>query len=195
MGRMWQKLAEAFASSGHAVTIVARSFNGQPEEELSSGVRYIRCGGFSQSGYMVCDVIRDLIYSLRTLLTIPSGDILVINDLCLPIVAAWRPNLGRIVVSANRMPKGQYRFYRGISLIAAASGSVSSAVSRQCPHLAPVVKTIPNPTDVNIFRPAELEFDASSGIKILYVGRIHREKGLGLLIEAVSRGISCSSEY
>src|SRR5437763_1251260 len=60
--RLWQGLAEEFARRGHDVCIVARSFTGQPSEEIIRDVRYIRWGGFSQSLSIYVDLLRDFLY-------------------------------------------------------------------------------------------------------------------------------------
>lgn len=98
---------------------------------------------------------RDLSYSFRVARRLPAADILVTNDFWLPAVAASvRPSAGRVVVSANRFPKGQYRLYRGSATIAAASTVVGREVARQCPALESRIRVIPNPIDTRTFRAA-----------------------------------------
>ena len=106
--RMWQGLAEQFALAGHEVTVFAREFSGQPERETIAGVRYLRWGGFDQSLSVRRDLLKDLAYAMRAVRRLPSADILITNDFWLPVFAARRRSVGRVVVNANRFPKGQF---------------------------------------------------------------------------------------
>jgi glycosyltransferase involved in cell wall biosynthesis len=184
--RLWQGLAEEFAKSGHQVRILCRSYPGQPQTEIINGVEYIRSGGLPQSTNIVLDLLKDLLYALLTFPTLPPSDILVINDFWLPIFAALRPKVGLIFVNAARYPKGQYRLYGGVARFAAVSRPVQEAIAQECPAAIPRIKVIPNPIDTNIFYPAiSLRVEQKEQV-ILYVGRIHPEKGIHLLLDAFS---------
>jgi glycosyltransferase involved in cell wall biosynthesis len=184
MVRVWQGLAETFASKGHTVTIVARAYNGQPQYEIINGVNYIRSGGFSQSRNIFLDLVKDLIYALKTTPLLPQADIIVINDFWLPVLAQWlRPNAGRIVINVNRFPKRQFFLYSGVARLAAASNLIKEAITDQCPSLASKIRVFSNPIDTDVFSPP-LARPNKSDKTILYAGRIHPEKGLHILIEA-----------
>jgi glycosyltransferase involved in cell wall biosynthesis len=181
--RMWQGLAEQFSRAGHEVTIFARAFAGQPERETIAGVRYLRWGGFQQSLSVRKDLLKDLAYALRAVRRLPPADILVTNDFWLPVFAARRRSAGRVVVNANRFPKGQFWLYNKSVRIAAASSSVRDAIAAQCPALAGRTRVFPNPIDTSVFKPAPAR-SADSGPKtLLFVGRVHPEKGVHLLVE------------
>lgn len=183
--RLWQGLAEVFAARGHGVTIMARAYDGQPPREILNGVRYIRHGGFSQGRHIVLDLLKDFAYAARTTRLLPSADIVVINDFWLPVLAhRLRPDAGQIVINVNRFPKRQFFLYSGAARLAAASTSIRDAIVEQCPSLATRVRVFPNPTDTDVFfppTPSRLNRDDKT---ILYVGRIHPEKGIDLLIDA-----------
>ena len=188
MPRMWMGLAEAFARRGNDVCIVARGFEGQPEREVLRGVIYLRFGGGSQSRWIVADLLKDLAYAVRVALRLPRADILVTNSFWLPVVAAaLAPAAGRIVVNANRFPKGQYRLYRGAACIAAASASVRNEIARECPALAGRTVVIPNTVDGCFLRTAGDRRRAAERRTLLYEGRIHPEKGIHLLVDAFAR--------
>ena len=101
------------------------------------------------------------------------------------LLAGWlRPDSGLIVVSANRFPKGQYRFYNRVARVIAASKAIEKAICEQTPGIAERVRCIPNPFDTGTFA-APVRSGADRNEKtILYVGRIHPEKGLDVLIRA-----------
>jgi glycosyltransferase involved in cell wall biosynthesis len=184
--RLWQGLAEEFLAKGHHVTILCRSYPGQPQQEIINGVNYVRHGGFPQSTNIWWDLLKDLAYALMTFPTLPPANILIINDFWLPVFAVLRPKVGKIVINANRFPKGQYRLYAKTDYIAAASQAIQNAIVQQYPPAIPRIKVIPNPIDTNIFHPPSYSRSEQKEKVILYVGRIHPEKGINLLLDAFS---------
>lgn len=184
--RLWQGLAEEFAKKGHQVRILCRSYPGQPQTEIINGVQYLRRGGLPQSTNIFLDLFKDFFYAIFTFPTLPPADILVINDFWLPVFSALRPNIGKIVINANRFPKGQYQLYAKTALFAAASKVIQDAIAQQYPPAIPRIKVIPNPIDINIFHPPTYSRLKQEEKIILYVGRIHPEKGIHLLLDAFS---------
>lgn len=181
--RIWQGLAEEFAAKGHQVTIFCRAYSGQPQQEVIKGVRYFRFGGFPQSRSILLDLIKDFIYALQTTPLLRRSDILVINDFWLPVFASiFRPDAGRIVLHVGRFPKGQYPLYAGVSRFVALSTAIEKAISHQYPPAISRVRVIPNPVDIAQFHPSsDLEKNRKT---VLYVGRLHPEKGVHVLIDA-----------
>lgn len=182
--RMWQGLAEQFARAGHEVTVFARAFAGQPERETIEDVRYLRWSGFDQSLSVGKDLLKDLAYAVRACRRLPPGDILVTNDFWLPIFAARRHSIGRVVINANRFPKGQFWLYKRAARIAAASTAVRNAIAAQCPALADRTRVLPNPIDKGVFKPGPPRPAGVGSKTLLFVGRVHPEKGVHLLVEA-----------
>ena len=195
--RMWEGLAREFVKRGHEVTMFAREFPGQPREETLDGIRYVRCGGYAQSTSIKRDLLQCLLYALKTARHVPPGDVVVTNDFWMPAVLPWlKRSPGKIVVNANRFPKKQYWLYRNCAAIAAVSGAVAAALKEQTPSLANKVAVVPNAIDEVFLKETKgirdqetkrPEDDGTTGrvVKILYVGRIHPEKGLVLLASAL----------
>jgi glycosyltransferase involved in cell wall biosynthesis len=126
-----------------------------------------------------------------------------------------KPLVGKVVVNANRFPKKQYSLYSKCAAFAAVSGPVASALKEQTPSAAHRVAIVPNAVDEVFLRGSREqgarsgEQDQEIGgrgqetgdrgrgtsdretagdrraVRILYVGRIHPEKGLGLLAQAL----------
>ncbi|MBD2452885.1 glycosyltransferase family 4 protein [Nostoc sp. FACHB-87] len=186
--RLWQGLAEEFAKKGHQVKILCRSYPGQPDTEIINGVQYIRRGGLPQSTNITLDLIKDLFYALVTFPVLPPADILIINDFWLPVFASLRPQVGKIVINANRFPKGQYRsgLYVKTAFFAAASQIIKDSIIQEYPAATSRTKVIPNPIDTSIFSPPNRSRLAQKETVILYVGRVHPEKGIHLLLAAFS---------
>ncbi|MEB3280970.1 MAG: glycosyltransferase family 4 protein [Lyngbya sp.] len=186
-GRIWQGLAESFANQGHQVKILCRSYPGQPNHEIRNKVTYIRRGGLPQSTNIYLDLVKDFVYGLTTFPTLSSADILIINDFWLPFFAsAFRPDAGKIVIHAGRFPKGQYRLglYAGVTRFVALSRVIQEGIAQEYPAAISRMKIIPNPIDTSIFSPPTSPKVHREEKTILYVGRVHPEKGIHLLIDA-----------
>ncbi|MGC4095638.1 MAG: glycosyltransferase family 4 protein [Nitrospira sp.] len=184
--KIWQGLAEAFVARGHEVTIMARADARQAASESLNGVEYRRWGGYNQGRWIYVDLARDLAYALGLRRRLPPADILVTNDFWLPIFAAKSPRSGRVVVNCGRFPKNQYGLYRQASRLAAVSSAVGTAIAEQTPSVADKISVLPNPVDTRLFSPP-IQRSEQALKKMLYVGRIHPEKGLLLLIDAFKR--------
>jgi len=187
---MWHGLAKEFARRGHEVTILARAYPGQPESENTDGIRIVRWGGYDQGTNVRADLLRCLWYAVRAARRLPPGDIVVTNDFWMPVFAARRKKIsGKVVINANRFPKGQYGLYGSVDLVAGASRAVARAIQHQTPKLKDKIRVLPNPVDEAFLRPrAEIGYrisDIGKGqLTVIYVGRIHPEKGLDVLLEA-----------
>jgi len=183
--KMWHGLAGEFAKRGHEVCIYARRFPGQPDEEVLEGVRYLRAGGFSQGRSVALVLAKDFAYAIANTGGLPAADILVTNDFWLPVFAGWlRPSAGRIVINANRFPKGQFRLYAAAAAIAAASSAVRDAIAAEYPPLAARTFVAPNPVDTGLMHPGPEQHVAGGQRTLLFVGRVHPEKGVHLLADA-----------
>lgn len=182
--RRWQGVAEEFAAKGHQVTLLCRSYQGQPQQETINGVKYVRHSGFPQSRSIAWDLLKDFAYALAMVPVLPRADILVINDFWLPVFAALRPDAGQLVINAARFPKGQYRLYANAARFVVPSQAIQDAIAHQYPAATPRIRVIPNPINTRVFFPHSIPRPAKENKTILYVGRVHPEKGIHLLLDA-----------
>lgn len=190
MEKMWWDLARAFAAAGHETTSVSRHWRGWPNDGVREGVRCLRLPGHGHTRHLALNLLFDARWGLRVLRRLPPADILVTNTVLLPALATrLRPAAGRVVVSLNRMPKGQLRAYGGVARVQAPSSAVAEAARRQAPRLADRIRIVPNTIDLARLRggrdPADHAGDGP--VRIGYIGRIHPEKGLALLVAAARR--------
>jgi glycosyltransferase involved in cell wall biosynthesis len=122
---------------------------------------------------------------------LPAADVTVTNCFWLPallrITRRIRAGIGALNVHAQRFPKWQYRLYRGADRISTVSEVIASAIRQQAPGLASIIKIIPNPVDVEVFRPDGPSNRDAARRTILFTGRVHPEKGLELLVSAARR--------
>jgi len=177
--KIWFALGKEFARRGHQVTHISREHPALEQEEYASGVHYLRIPGFDVPRSLARLKWRDLRYSRRVLKVLPEADILVTNTFWLPVLAP-RVAKGKIYIHVARYPRGQMRFYGRAARLQTVSTVISNAICREAPKLAAKVKVIPNFVSRSGPPPAGKNREKC----VLYVGRLHPEKGVHLLIEA-----------
>ena len=187
--KMWYGLAPEFARAGHGVTYVSRRYPGLPDEETRDGVRHVRIPGFDAPKnkllYRACDAL----YALRARRALPAADIVITNTIWLPLLLRG-PRAGRLCVHVARFPKGQMRLYRHAARLQTVSQAVARAIAEELPAVAARVKVIPPylSSDPPALSPGDL--DAPREPWVLYLGRVHPEKGLDLLLRAFGEFIA-----
>lgn len=182
--KVWFALGGEFARRGNNVRHISRMFPSLPLEETINNVHHFRVRGFDAPSSLILLKLYDLIYSLNVVKCLPPSDILVTNTFWLPIVIRSK-RLGCLYVHVARYPKGQMKCYKHAARLQTVSRSVSQAIIAEGGINANMVQTIPYPI-LNL----EARNGKENGKKakqILFVGRLHPEKGLSLLIEAVLR--------
>jgi glycosyltransferase involved in cell wall biosynthesis len=179
--KVWFALGQEFARRGHEVVQISRMHSDLPQAEDIEGVKHIRIPGFSQPRSMVWLKFLDLIYSWRARRALAKADILVTNTFWLPLLIR-RSHCGLLYVHVARGPKGQMRWYGHAARLQAVSRAIADAIVAEAPQLREKVRVIPNAL---LFRPEENSITTQTKT-ILYVGRIHPEKGLELFLRALS---------
>jgi len=182
--KSWYQLARRFAARGHAVTIVSRRWPGWANDETVDGIRHLRLRGFDHSPKLWRNLLLDFLWSWRVFFALPAADIAVVNAVALPTwLGLLQPAAGKVVLLCGRMPKGQYRYYRRVARVLVPSRPVLDRLLAENPALAPVCRISGYPLDTQVLRrPAP---PAPGVLTIGYVGRLHQEKGLGLLAAAL----------
>jgi len=190
--KSWYNLGREFAARGHTVTMFSRQWRGFPREETSEGIRHVRLRGADHQRQLWRNLLLDFVWSVRVFCALPSADIVVVNAVALPMWLGWlRPRAGRVVIMTGRMPKGQYRRYRAIARVLAASSYVRDRVLAENPGLRPVARVCGYPIDwrglsqASAMSPPSIPVAQAGEVTLGFVGRIHTEKGLMLLSEAL----------
>jgi glycosyltransferase involved in cell wall biosynthesis len=184
--KVWFSLAPEFVKRGHDVVMVSRKMPGLPGEETIDGVKHLRVDGFDTPRSLVWLKFLDLIYSLRTMSILPRADIIVTNTFWLPILLR-NPKHGRVYVQVARYPKGQMRFYGNAARLQAPSHAVAQAIAVEAPRLAQKVSVVPNPVAESKSASPPPAINDRDKI-ILFVGRVHPEKGVHVLVDAFASG-------
>jgi glycosyltransferase involved in cell wall biosynthesis len=184
--KSWHQLALEFARCGHEVTIVSRTWRGWPERETRDGVHHLRLRGYNHTGRLARNLWLDFWWSLRVWRSLPRADITVVNCVLLPVwLGWWHGRAGKLVVMPGRMPKGQYRLYRRLDRVLAVSSPVRAAVLAENPRLGPITTISGYPINWLALAQPRPPLPAGAPVTLGFVGRIHREKGLDLLVAAL----------
>lgn len=176
--KIYFKLGQEFVDLGHEVTHISRSHPSFENKETINGVSHIRVKGFSTPKSLLILKFYDLIYTLRTLKHIDS-DIVVSNTFWLPIFFRNKKK-GKIYVSVERRPKWQIKFYTHVGKLRACSPLIFDLVKEKLkPEYHNKVSYIPNPVPFQL-----KDFKTDKTNSILFVGRLDKEKGVHILIDA-----------
>jgi glycosyltransferase involved in cell wall biosynthesis len=180
--KVWFALGQEFARRGHVVTHISRAYRGLPHREVIGGVTHKRVRGADATGHVVLDKLQDFIFTLRARRALPEADVIVSNTFWLPILGARRGG-GKLYAHVARYPKGQMRWYHKAMRLQAISHAVAKAILKEAPRYASRVRVLPYPAfDVLEALPAATPLPT-----ILYVGRLHEEKGVTILCEAFKK--------
>lgn len=193
--KVWHSLGRKFAEYGNTVTHVSRAYEQLSACEVVEGVEHRRVKGADTPASLVWLKAMDLLYSFRAIRSIPQVDVLVTNTFWLPMLLRLRSR-GNVYVHVARRPRGQMRFYGNAARLHAVSQSVATAIGEEAPRLRDRIRIIPYPVTIGANGVSESRLpNAERRKKILFVGRLHPEKGVHVLIgafaclpEAVRRG-------
>ena len=177
--KLWHSLGSEFARQGHLVTHISRLCDGLPAAETIAGVRHLRVEGYDQPAGTLRLKWRDLLYSRRACRVIPPADVIITNSFWSPLLLRKRTE--RLCVIVERMPKGQMRLYRHAWWLRASTIAVAEAIKRDDSAAKNRVIVIPNP--LPHVPPQAVAWDRKERV-FLFVGRLHREKGIEMLLQA-----------
>ena len=187
LGRLW-------AEAGCEVTHISRRFPGLPEDETAHGVRHLRVRSTDAPRNRVLFRLFELAYCLRVLRVLPPADVVLINSAVMPLVLRHK-RAGKLVVRIGRPPKGQLRFYRHVALVQTVSRDTQRRILAEAPWLEGRVSLVGSPLD-DALRPLGDEgLMLAREPLITYVGRLHPEKGVELLLEAFLRVAPVAPEW
>jgi len=183
MEKMWHRLAQEFAAAGHQVTQVSRLWPGLPARQKVAGVHHFRVKGSDHTRNLKRNLLLDFLWGLRVGWALPAADVVLCNTISLPI---WLPYLKRragiVAVVLGRAPKGQLRWYAGVKRVYALSGALASQAVHEYPPIRDRLMVMWSPIDWALH--AAAAHRTADTLVIGFVGRIHPEKGIELLLRA-----------
>lgn len=182
--KLWFDLGREFARRGLKVRHVSRRWPGLPPRSEIDGVSHERVGGFDYPRSRVLAKLMDLVYSLRCFRAVGRSDIVVTNTFFLPLLLSWFGGRGVVYVSVHRYPQGQMKLYGRVDRLQCVSTAIADAVREQAPGVGRLVKVVPNYVSSRLDeRQVERDWEGRRH-EVLFVGRVHPEKGVELLIRA-----------
>ena len=186
--KIWYRLAREFAAAGHSVTFFSRAWRGFAADETSDGVRHVRLRGADHTRFLSLNLLLDFWWGVRVARRPPPADVVICNTVTLPVwLRRLKPSAGRVVAVLARMPKGHGRAYGGVDLLFSLSEAVTAKLRSENPRLAARIAPFPYPIDWALHAQAAAKSSPPAPLRIGYVGRIHPEKGLRLLLAAAVR--------
>lgn len=180
--KMWYKLGIEFANQGHQVIHVGKKVPELPTNEVKNGVQYIRVKGFDSPKSLLLLKLLDLFYTILAISKVPRyTDIIVTNTFWAPIFL--RGNMGkRVYIDVARIPKWQMKLYTHVFRFRANSTPVAEGIRQIIDSkYHQKIKIIPNPLPFDSISSQNVQEKSNV---ILYVGRVHPEKGIDILIDA-----------
>ena len=183
--KIWHALGRRLAARGHEVHAYSRSWPGWPDHEVVDGVHHHRLPGRDHTTRLWKNLLLDFRWSLRVRRALPPDALVISHNISLPwlLTLVPRRHPSPVAVVIGRMPKGQVRAYGRVHRVYATSEAVAAQALRENPAVRPNLRTLRNSIDWHALQGAA---SAAGPVRIGYVGRIHPEKGLDLLIDAAA---------
>lgn len=181
--RLWHQVGVYLREHGHNVTFISK----KPTENITDSEGYIYIKGYGRSKWTLIDnTLRDALYSWKALSSAPKSDVIVLNTIWSPILILlfwWKFKTS--VYNVARFPKFQTGLYGLVSCLSCVSSPVLSALVQMHPHLKSKSTFVNNPINTSVFRCDQTFQKFGDIVKVVYSGRVHREKGLDVLAKAL----------
>lgn len=181
--KLWKSCGDYYCSKGLSVCFISK----MPKTPLANVGTNIYIKGYGRTNSRIKDLLLDFVYSLKALWKMPKCDAIVLNTCWTPILLPlfrWKYKVA--LYNVARFPKRQFGFYKSVDVLSCVSSAVYKCLVSQTPSAQKQACVISNFIDTNVFHPY-CKHKLSDKITILYTGRVHREKGIGLLVEAVNK--------
>lgn len=180
--KLWKSCGDYYSLNGFNVCFISK----KPSDEINNDKNHIYIDGYGRTGSWIKDFLLDFIYSLKALSNMPKCDALVLNTIWSPILLPLFKKKYKVsLYNVARFPKHQFGFYKSVDILSCVSSAVYKCLLKQSPTCKKQSCVISNFIDTSIFHPYKKHCLQSKNT-ILYTGRVHREKGLDLLIEAIN---------
>ena len=181
--KLWYSIGTDMRNKGHQVIFISK----KPLKESSMDDSLL-LHGYERTGSWVKDFVLDFVFSIKALSKMPKCDMLVLNSIWSPILCLlFKWKYRRALYNVARFPKKQMGAYFAMSSLACVSTAVYNALIEQSPSMKSRACVIPNPIDTHIFCNEHMVKTLSDSPEVVYSGRVHKEKGLDILVKAVTR--------
>lgn len=180
--KRWKSCGDYFLEKGIDVTFISK----MPSESCKSSGHNIYIKGYSWTGSKIKDLLLDFIYSFKALWKMPKCDAVVLNTIFTPVLLPlfkWKYKVS--LYNVARFPKKQLGAYRAVDILSCVSNVVYKCMLEQTPSTKRQGCVINNFINTDIYHPLRKHNRTDNPI-VLFTGRVHREKGLELLVKAIN---------
>lgn len=186
--KLWFDLGVDFAQKGHEVNFICKNhkFNKQVYKLESQNIKIIYTTGYKRTNRLKIDTIKDFCFSLKALFKMPMSDILILNSTTSPLLSIlFRWKFKFSLYNVARFPKPFYYYlFKNVDCLSCVSTPVAEKLEAIIKHHKNII-VIGNPINTNIFTYKKNDDINTHEFNIVYSGRIHPEKGLHILINAL----------
>lgn len=180
--KRWKSCGDYYNENGVKTLFVCK----RPEGEWRNDDTHIYLPGYGRTGSWLKDFLLDLVYSWRALRCAPKSDALVMNTIWTPILLPLFKHKFKVTLyNVARFPKKQFGFYKAADVLSCVSTAVYNCLIKQTPSSKRQACVISNFINTQVFS-KKREHRLSEHPCVVYSGRVHREKGLELLVQAVN---------
>ena len=185
--KFWLTMGKKFNELGHKITFISKKINGDSKDKIINKILFKRINGFLSTESKFYRLVLDFLYTIKAALVLPNEiDIIVTNTFWSPIILPFIVNKKtKIYVDVARMPKGQIFLYKYVARLRVNTNIVKKNIIKEVSSkLAKKIKVIPpslpfiSPRNINLKNKKPL---------IVYLGRIHEEKGIELFINSLKK--------
>lgn len=181
--KLWKSCGDVFRDKGIEVIFISK----RPYDVDGLSPENIYIKGYNRTGNWLSDFLLDFIYSLRAFIKSPKADAIVLNTAWTPVLLPlfkWKYKVS--LYNVARFPKKQFGFYKAVNILSCVSNIVYKSLIAQTPSSVNQACVINNFIDTSVFRKRKEHLLSDNPI-ILFTGRVHREKGVELLVQAVNQ--------
>lgn len=179
--KRWKSCGDMYRSMGIDVKFICKK---PTIEEKVEGCIYIK--GYGRTGSKLKDLFLDLVYSFKALRHSPKADAIILNTIWSPILLPLFKHKFKVsLYNVARFPKHQLGLYRSVDVLSCVSTAVYNCLVRQTPTMKHKACVISNFIDTKTFSRRRTHVLPECPI-VVYSGRVHREKGLEMLVNAIN---------
>lgn len=185
MEKFFYAVGIALAQRGHTITHIGCTHPSLPLRDTLQGVHHLRIPSSPPTGNPFIDKLSDWRFAARVRHALPPADILITNTFFLPLLCRTPQAHGLLVPYVGRFPQGQLSLYSHAAALWVPSLAVFHAAQKQSPALADKLCIVPLSLPHFPLRITP-RLSPTAPYHLLYTGRIHPEKGLHVLLTALS---------
>ena len=181
--KLWKSCGDYYTHKELNVTHICK----RPDKNNKNDKTHIYIKGYGRTGSWAKDFLLDFVYSFKALWKMPKCDAVVLNTIWSPILLPlFRHKYKVSLYNVARFPKRQFGFYKSVDILSCVSRAVYNCLLEQTPKSEKQACVISNFIDTDIYHPYR-QHELTEKPVVLFTGRVHREKGVELLVEAINK--------